>query len=160
MKTYEEEFKFNYKEMCSNDTMEEYRNSPILTSELLYNIGWALHALNKRFDAGSVVLFSEVCFSKDMWDATNYARLWTESNYPVVDATLQDALGHIGEAHYMIDHVYHSTLDGVPKNIHKAYNSITVEVRAGLVFIREAIMLIDTCIDEALGGKHGNSDMS
>ncbi len=148
-----EDFKFDYSRMNHSVTMEEYRNSPILTSELLYNTGWALHALNKRFDSGSVVLFSEVCLSKDLWDSINYARMWPESNYPTVDAILQDALGHVGEAHYMIDHVYHSTLDGVPKKIHRAYNSITVEVRAGLVFIREAIMLIDTCIDDALGGK-------
>ena len=154
MKIYHDgNFKFNYEEMCSNDTMEEYRNSPILTSELLYNTGWALHALNKRFDAGSVVLFSELCFSKDMWNAVNYARLWPEAHYPEVDAILQDALGHLGDAHYMIDHVYHSTLDGVPKKVHRAYNSITIEVRAGLVFIREAIMLIDNYIDDALGGK-------
>jgi hypothetical protein len=153
MKTYLADFKFNHEDMNHSDTMR-YRNNPILTSELLYNIGWALHALNQRFDSGSVVLFSEVCFSKDMWDATNYARLWPEAHYPEVDAILQDALGHLGEAHYMIDHVYHNAVDVTPKTMPRAYQSITVEVRAALTFIREAIMLIDNYVDDTLGGKH------
>lgn len=153
----EEDFKFNHEEMNNNETVEEYRNNPILTSELLYNVGWALHALNKRFDSGSVVLFSEVCFSKDMWDAVNYARLWPESNYPDVDAILQNALSHIAEAHYMIDHVYHNaTAADIQAAMPRAYRSITTEVREGLVFIREAIMLIDNYIDDTLGGKHGD----
>ena len=148
-----EDFKFDYSRMDHNNTMEKYRNSPILTSELLYNIGWALHALNKRFDSGSVVLFSEVCFSKDMWDAVNYARLWPESNYPEVDAILQDALGHAAEAHYMIDHVYHTTQAGDPPKFHVAYRSITFEVREALTFIKKAIILIDEYINNTLGGK-------
>jgi hypothetical protein len=140
----EEDFKFNHEEMNNNETVEEYRNNPILTSELLYNVGWALHALNKRFDSGSVVLFSEVC-------------LWPESNYPDVDAILQNALSHIAEAHYMIDHVYHNaTAADIQAAMPRAYRSITTEVREGLVFIREAIMLIDNYIDDTLGGKHGD----
>ena len=151
-----EDFKFNYEDMSHSDTIEEYRNSPILTTELLYNIGWGLHALNRRFDSGSVVLFSEVCFSKDMWDAVNYARLWPETNHPEADHLLQEALGNLGDAHYMIDELHHRAASNIQTKTSTAYVNVINEVRAALVHIKEAVMLIDNYIDEALGGKYGD----
>lgn len=150
----EEDFKFNHEEMNHNKTMEKYKNSPILTSELLYNIGWTLNSLKNRFGSGDIVLFSEVCFSKDMWDAVNYARLWPEVNHPEADHILQEVLGHLGDAHYMIDSLYQRVVDETPTKTQTAYRSITTEVRAALALIRKAIVLIDNYIDGALGGKH------
>jgi hypothetical protein len=135
-----EEFKFNYEDMKDDETKERYRNDPIATSELLYNIGWALHAMNKRFDSGSVVLFSEVCFSKDMWGAVNYARLWPEANYAEVDSLLETSLGHLGDVHV---------------KPHIAYTSITKTCREALALIKEAIILTDRYVDETLEGEAG-----
>ena len=146
-----EDFKFNY--LNYEETKEEYRNSPILTAELLYNIGWALYALTKRFDSGSVVLFSETCASKDMWDAVNYARLWPESNHPEADHILQEALGHLGDAHYMIEEVYFRTTEGASIKTTTAYVSIINEVRFAMSLIKKAVILIDQYIGSALGGK-------
>jgi hypothetical protein len=154
----EEDFKFNY--LNYEETKEEYRNSPILTAELLYNVGWALHALNKRFDSGSVVLFSEVCLSKDMWDAVNYARLWPETNHPEADHLLQEALGNLGDAHYMIDELHHRAAGNIPTKTSTAYVSVINEVREALAHIKEAIVLIDNYIDTVLGGKHGDDPSS
>ncbi len=151
-----EDFKFNYKDMNHSNTIEEYRNSPILTAELLYNTGWALHALNKRFDSGSVVLFSEVCLSKDLWDSVNYARLWPETNHPEADHLLQEALGNLGEAHCMIDGLHYRAACNIPTKVNIAYVNIINEVRAALAHIKEAVMLIDNYIDDTLGGKHGD----
>ena len=153
-----EEFKFNYEDMKDDETKERYRNDPIATSELLYNIGWALHAMNKRFDSGSVVLFSEVCFSKDMWGAVNYARLWPETNYAEVDSLLETSLGHLGDVHSMIGSLYTQTKFIVKPHI--AYASITKTCREALALIKEAIILTDRYVNEALGDKHENEPSS
>lgn len=146
------DFKFIYEDYMDEELKEKYRNDPIATMELLNEIGWALYYMSKRFDSGSVVLFSEVCFSKEMWDATNYARMWPESFCPEVDTLLQNALGHISTAHTMIEHVH---VVGA-KKYNRAYLSIITETREALSYLKRAIILIDTYIADTLGGKDGD----
>lgn len=153
MRHHEKDFKFNYDDYKDEELKEKYRNDPIASVELLHNAGWALYALTKRFDSGSVTLFSEVCFSKDMWDAVNYARLWPESFHQEADALLQDALGNISTAHYMIEGVF---CLGDKVKPHIAYVSIINEVREALSYIKKAIILIDNYINDVLGGKYGD----
>lgn len=150
--THTKNFKFIYKDYEDEETKERYRNDPVVTLELLTEVGWALYYLSKRFDSGSVVLFSEVCFSKEMWDALNYARLWPESFYPEVNELLEDALGNVSTAHAMIEEVYAVGA----KKINRAYLSIIIEVREALAHIKKAIILVDNYVTENLGGKDGD----
>ncbi len=150
--THTKNFKFMYEDYEDEETKERYRNDPVVTLELLNEVGWALYYLSKRFDSGSVVLFSEVCFSKEMWDALNYARLWPESFYPEVNELLEDALGNVSTAHAMIEEVY---AVGV-KKINRAYLSIIIEVREALANIKKAIILVDNYVADNLGGKDGD----
>ena len=93
MKRPEKGWEFDSSLMTNEEEKERYRNDPLATADLLFQIGWTLVDLAEEFEMCCVSLFSAVCLSKEMWDAVNYARLWPESNHEKINEILSEALG-------------------------------------------------------------------
>jgi len=140
---------FRHENVDNEETKELHRNNPFACMELLVEVAAALLSIANRFKEGNVSLFSEVCESKDLWDACNYARLWPEEHYDKVDHLLQDALSHISDAHFMIEGVYVWGDDGT--RYKRAFPNIVNEIRFALSLVKEAIELMDDFIDKNLG---------
>ncbi len=92
--------------MEDEKTKEELRNSPFASLELVYQVVWTLARIIDTIEEGAMVMISLICDTKDMWDATNFARLWPEREHTKIDARLQVALGHIADAHFVIEDTY------------------------------------------------------
>jgi hypothetical protein len=85
--------------------------------------------------AGTTVWFSMLCLSKDMWDATNYARLWSEAYHTEIDSQLQEALAHIAEVHYMIESMW-----AWDKFTLVACKNVATEIEYAIAKLREALV--------------------
>lgn len=133
-----QEWSWNPDWMKDEELKEQYRNDPIETATLLYNIGWTLVPLYETLLEGNFVMFSAMCTVKEMWDATNFARLWSEKNHPEIDHTLQDALSEICDAFYMIESLWE--WDQFSK---QGILSIVNSLKLGLNSIRQAINELD-----------------
>ena len=149
MKRPKKGWTFDSSLMANEEEKEKYRNDPIATSELLFHIGWALVDLAEQFEARCVSLFSAVCFSKEMWDAVNFARLWPESNHAKINEVLSDALGHLGDTHFMIESVY---AWGERVQTDTTFRNIEMDIKKALTLIRKAILLTDDYINDSMGG--------
>ena len=133
-----QEWKWNPDWTKDEELKNKYRNDPIAANELLYNIGWTLVPLYEQFASGNVVMFSAMCLAKEMWDATNFARLWSESNHEEVDTYLQEALGHLADAFFMVESMW-----AWEKTTITAHASVSNSLKLGLNRIRKAIVTID-----------------
>lgn len=129
-----QEWKWNPDWTKDEDLKNDYRNNPIATNELLYNIGWTLVPLYESFETGNIVMFSAMCTAKEMWDAVNYARLWTEENHEEFDSYLQEALGHLADAFFMIESMWawkvtkRTAMSSVSNSIKLALNRIRTTI--------------------------------
>ena len=132
------EWKWNPDWTKDEEKKDVYRNDPIATAELLYNIGWTLVPLYEMLLDGNFVMFSAMCTIKEMWDATNFARLWTEAHNEEIDALLQEALGYFADAFFMIESLWaweKMTKTGI---IH-----IVQSLKLGLNLVRKSINELD-----------------
>ena len=143
---------FRHEEVNNEETKEAHRNDPFASVALLGQVASALVSLADRFKDGNLSLFSEVCESKDIWDCTNYARLWPEEHHAKVDELLQDALSHISDAHFMIEGVYAMGPGEEGKRYRTVFPKVTQEVKYALDLVKEAIGLLDLYIDDNIGG--------
>jgi hypothetical protein len=99
-------------------------------------------------------MFSAVCLTKDMWDATNYARLWSEKEQESIDSMLQDALGHIAETHFMLESMWAWNIIKAP-----GFRSVITEVRYALISLRKALLEVELYIyTQTTGGKIDGND--
>lgn len=148
------DWKWNPQNMKDEEKKEKYRQDPIKTSELLYQIIKSLDALLDNIETGIVSMFSAVCLTKDMWDATNYARLWPEQEHDIIDHLLQDALAHIAETHYMLESMW--AWDSMGKS---AFRSVTNELKYALLALRKALLEVEVYIyTQTTGGKKQDGD--
>ena len=148
-----DKLKFRHEHVDNEETKELHRNNPFACLELLTEISAALLAIANRFSEGNVSLFSEVCESLDLWNATNYARLWPEKYHEEIDHLLQDALNRLGDVHFMIESVYYWGPGDDFIRYKRTFPKIANEIRFALDMIKEAIALVDAFIDENLGDK-------
>ena len=150
-RTTNKTFDFRHKDVNDEETKEKHRNDPFASVVLLGEVISAIANTAQRFRRGEVVLFSEVCLSKDMWDCINFARLWPETHYQEVDCMLQDALAHVADAHFMIEgawawgnednQVYANTFPKIERDLQFAID-----------YLQEALELIDKYIYDNFGG--------
>jgi hypothetical protein len=147
-----DDWKFNYNDVKDEETKEQNREDPFASLELLLHVASSLIGIAKRFSNGNLSLFSEVCESLDLWNATNYARLWPERHHSKIDQILQDALAHISDTHFMIEGVYCLGPGEEQKRYKNAFPKIVQEVRYAIKLVKEAIELLDIYIEENLGG--------
>lgn len=89
--------------MEDEKTKDELRNNPFASLELVYQIVWRVAEIIGQIATGGYSMLSLICDTKDMWDATNFARLWPESNHEYIDTRLQDAMAHLAEAYWVIE---------------------------------------------------------
>lgn len=129
------------------------RNDPLATAEMVYNVLWTLVPLHEHIVEGTTVWFSMLCLSKDMWDATNYARLWSEGNHMEIDAMLQDSLSHIAEVHYMIESMW-----AWDKFTLIAMKNVATEVELAITKLQEALVAIEYYIYNIGEKPNGNDE--
>jgi len=137
-KKISEEWKWNPKLMLDDDTKAELRNSPLATAEMIHNVILTLIPLQINLGDGTMSWFSALCLTKDMWDATNYARLWPEANHQATDSLLQDAMSHIAEAHYMVESMFAWDKFTIP-----ALTNVSNELLTGIGFLRKAYVEVE-----------------
>lgn len=130
-----EEWTWNPDVMKDDDQKALNRNDPLATAEMVYNVLWTLVPLHEHIVEGTTVWFSMLCLSKDMWDATNYARLWSEGNHTEIDTILQEALSHVAEVHYMIESMW-----AWDKFTLTAMKNVASETELAIVKLREALV--------------------
>jgi hypothetical protein len=124
--------------MADDETKAKLKNDPLATADMIFNVINALEPLLDNMVEGTVSWFSAVCLTKDMWDATNYSRLWTEASHSKVDHILQEALGHIAETHYMIESMW-----AWDKFTEAAYRSVKTELSYGVTTLRKALLEVE-----------------
>lgn len=140
-------FDFRHNDVNDEETKEEHRNDPFASLSLLTEIAEALNEAIARFKEGNLSLFSEVCLSKDLWDAINYARLWPEAHHDKINHLLHDALSRVSDAHFMIEGVYCSDPEDMEKRYKNAFRNINVNMRGALGLINEARDLLHDYIN-------------
>jgi hypothetical protein len=138
--------------MQDEEQKELDRNDPVATAFLLYDVLTNVRDLQVNISEGGVSWFSALCMSKDMWDAVNYARLWSEKNHPLADALLNDALSHLAEVHYMIESMW--VWDNFSKT---AMRSVTQENTYATSFITKALIEVEHYIN-TIGEPNGDDE--
>jgi hypothetical protein len=141
---------FRHNDVKDEKTKEEHRNDPFASVALLTKVAAALAAFAERFKDGNLSLFSEVCESKDIWDATNYARLWPEAHHDKINHLLQDALAHISDAHYMVEGVYCLGPGEEGKRYKTVFPNVVKDIQFALSLVREALELLHDYINDLL----------
>ncbi len=137
--------------MTDEAQKELNRNDPVATADVLYGVIDTIKELQATIADGGVSWFSALCLSKDMWDAVNYSRLWSEKNHPHVDALLCDALSHVAEVHYMIESMWVWDNYSQP-----AMRSITQENGYATSFVTKALVEVEQYIN-TIGDTNGGS---
>jgi hypothetical protein len=148
-----EEWTWNPTVMQDDEQKELNRNDPLATAEMVYNVLWTLVPLHEHLVQGTTVWFSMLCLSKDMWDATNYARLWTEGNHEEIDSLLQEALGHVAEMHYMIESMW-----AWDKFTLIAIKNVATEVEYAIAKLQEALVATEFYIYDLGDRTNGNEE--
>lgn len=121
--------------MSDDETKTKLRNDPLATADMIYNVINTLAPLLDNMIDGTISWFSAVCLTKDMWDATNYARLWPETNHMSIDSMLQDALANIAESHYMIE-----TMWAWDKFTERGMQNVAQELSYGITNLKKALL--------------------
>lgn len=147
------EWDWNPKVMADDKLKRENSNSPIATAEMLYNVLWTLVPLHDNLTDGMMSWFSALCLTKDMWDATNFARLWPEYNHQLIDGMLQDAMSHIAEVHYMLESMW-----AWDKFTEQAIRSVTVELEYSISALQKALMEVEYYIYTLTGEQNGDDE--
>lgn len=144
-------WEWNSKFMKDEAQKELNRNDPVATADVLYNVLDTIKELQATIADGGVSWFSALCRSKDIWDATNYARLWSEKHHSHIDALLCDALSHEAEVHYMLESMWVWDNYSEP-----AMRSITQENDYATSFITKALVEVEEYLN-TIGDTNGSS---
>jgi hypothetical protein len=139
--------------MTDDESKAKLRNDPLSTADLIYSIMNTLGPLFNNMVDGTVSWFSAVCLTKDMWDATNFARLWPEANHQRIDVILQDALSHIAEAHYMIESMW-----AWDRFTETAMTNVAREISEGITFLKRALLETEYYLYTLQGEKDGDDE--
>jgi hypothetical protein len=141
--------------MADDELKGKNRNSPLATADMIYHVIYTLTELQEQLSYGMLSWFSAMCVSKDMWDATNFARLWTEAEHQPIDIMLQDALSHVAETHYMIDsaHAWDKFTPYVMRNLSQ-------ELEAALYYLRNALVEVEFYLTNMGEGDKDGDDES
>lgn len=149
--TNNEPWKWNPKWTEDNNLKEKYRCDPLMCNLLVHDIMMSTQAFAELLEEGHVVIFSAVCLSKDIWDATNFARLWSETNSEEIDTYLQNALSNLADAHYMLESMW-----GWDKMTPTALASVAGSLRVGLGDLGEANVALNWYIYQLQEGNDGD----
>ncbi len=124
--------------MKDDELKAKNRNDPLATADMIYHVMHTLLELQEQLSYRMLSWYSAMCLTKDMWDATNFARLWPESNHMAIDTMLQDTLSHIADTHYMIEsaHAWETFTPYVMRNLSQ-------ELEAALYLLRQALVEVE-----------------
>lgn len=139
--------------MADEETKTKLKNDPLSTADMLYNVINTLEPLLDNMEGGTVSWFSAVCLTKDMWDATNYARLWTEASHDAIDEIMQEALSHIAETHYMVESMW-----AWDKFTETAYRSVKTELSYSIAELRKALLEVEYYLYKMNEGEPNGDD--